>query len=58
MRLVMCEIDCGARRFGRLSLSQSVRPEENLKKTGHQTDPRYLVVADGDQSLALTDIYV
>lgn len=58
MYLVIREIDCGARGFGRLSLSQSVRPEENMKKAGHLANPRYLVDADRDQSLALTDIYM
>lgn len=58
MCLVMCEIDCGARHPGRLSLSRSVGPEGNLKKAGHLANPRYLVSADRDQSLALTDIYV
>ena len=58
MCLVMREIRCGARHPGRLSLSRSVGPEGNLKKAGHPPDRRYLVDADRDRSLALTDIYV
>ena len=58
MHLVMREIRCGAGHSGRLSLSQSVRHKGNLKKAGHQPNPRYVVDADGDRSLMLTGLYV